>query len=237
MNVFCPQCGAKIPAEGLNAASMVAKCDPCDSLFSLVGLVDGGGLRRDPAINKDVPQPKGIRVSESDLDLRIIKPWFSVACIPLLVLCAIWDYGVCSAYYAAVTQDFAPKAFLIPLVQLVLGAIVTFFTLQYLVNRTMIVANASGLIVVDRPLTLRRRIRLAVDSIDQIYCTSEGPMSKERSSGPRRFEVVAIDTEGKRHRLVDGLIEIDHARFIERRLESYLGIPDRWVSGEYLGAC
>lgn len=231
MDFYCPDCGRANPDSCADMKTMSAECIFCDTSISFAEVADGvdRAERRIPCIDKQVQMPDSISVTESVEELRIVKPWFTLNWIPVLALCCIWDFGVVRAWHAALMSDGASSDSGMPIFQAIIGLIATILTIQHCVNRTHIVVNASGLSSYSRPITFEQPKHIALDEIDQIYCRAERPASKIG-----RFEVVAIDTGGECSTIMQGLTEIGHARFIERRIETRLGISDRWIAGEFL---
>lgn len=228
MSFYCPECGREIPDSSADMEAMSAKCFSCGSTISFAEGVDEAE-RRALGIDKRVRMPDSMIVTESAEELRIVKPWFTEKWIPVLALCCIWDFGVCLAWHEVLTSSVPLSHLSIPVIQSAIGLVATIVVVQFCVNRTHIVANASGLAAYSGPITLDRPKHIAIDEIDQIYCRAEWPESK-----CGRFEVIAVSTDGKCVSIARGLTEIEHARFIERRLETRMGIPDRWIPGEFL---
>lgn len=235
MNVFCPQCGTKIPVEGMNLKKMSALCQSCQTPFSLSVNIDERGqrTRRYPAVPKNVRQPLLIRVSESPTELRIERPWFSIDKLFYLVIGLVVDGFLVGSYYEALITNKTIVGFPWPLLSMGVSVLLTYKIIQHIVNRTEIRVSAGSVTFADRPISLEPPQRLGVGEIDQVFCRQAGTGPNEVSSGLESFEVVAIDKAGTHHCMMRGLKEISHAQYIERRIETYLGITDRWVAGEY----
>lgn len=234
MNVFCPQCGAKIAADDMNLASMAAKCRSCGSLFSLGGFVgnDDDRARSDRPSAKDVPQPKSIRVDESGSELRIILRWFSPLFFFFLFFCIAWD-GFLVFWYGMAFRGDAPWIMIVfPIGHLAVGIGLTYWTIAGFVNRTEIVVDGRELSVRHRPMPWIGTLRMPVDQIDQFYCKQR--ISRSNNNGTSvSYQLYALEKGGGKRKVLSGLMDSDHALYIERRVESYLGIRDRRVAGEF----
>lgn len=233
MNVFCPQCGGKIPADDMNLDTMAAKCRACQALFSLGGVLDDGleRARHDRAVDKNVSQPKAIRVDESGSGLRIVRRWYSPMFFFFLFFCIAWDGFLLFWYSIAFSEDAPWIMSVFPVVHVAVGVGLTYWTIAGFVNRTVIFVDGRELSVVHRPLPWFGTLRLPVDQIDQLYCKQK--VSRGENGTSVSYQLFAAVKGGGRRKILSGLMDSDHALFIERRVESYLGIRDRRMTGEY----
>lgn len=113
-----------------------------------------------------------------------------------------------------------------------LAALVYGFVLT-IVNRTTIRVADGRIDVRDGPLPSGTNVAVDAAAIEQLYCHED--VHHDRRSGQiwSWFEVRAVVRGHARHVvLVDGLLEPQHALFLEREIEAALGIADRRVVGE-----
>ena len=235
MNVYCPQCGTPIAAEDMNLDTMAAKCRSCSALFSLASFVEGDTerSRRDRTLAKDVPMPRAIRVDETDGALRITRRWWSPVFIFLVFFCIAWDGFLIFWYKVALSDDAPWLMALFPIVHVAVGIGLTYWTIAGFVNRTEIVVDSRELSVVHKPMPWFGATRLSVDQIDQLYCKQK--ISHGKNGTSVSYQLFASEKGGGKQKILSGLMDSDHALFIERRVESYLGIRDRHMAGEFDG--
>ncbi|MCB9852437.1 MAG: hypothetical protein H6819_05030 [Phycisphaerales bacterium] len=233
MNVFCPQCGAKIPADDMNLSTMAAKCRACQALFSLGGVFEESDerARHDRRVDKNVPQPKSIRVDESGSGLRIIRRWYSPLYFFMVFFCIAWDGFLVFWYYIALTKDAPWIMSVFPVLHVAVGVGLTYWTIAGFVNRTEIVVDSRELSVAHRPMPWFGALRMPVEQIDQLYCKQK--ISRGENGTSVSYELFASKKGGGKRKILSGLMDSDHALFVERRVESYLGIRDRRVAGEF----
>ncbi len=233
MNVYCPQCGEKTSAEDMNLDTMAAKCRSCSALFSLGGIVDDdrGRTRHDRPLDKDVAMPKSIRVSESGDRLLVQRRWYSPMLFFFVFFCIAWD-GFLIFWYKMAMADDAPWIMSVfPILHVAVGIGLTYWTIAGFVNRTDIVVNGRELQVSHKPMPWFGATRMPVDQVDQLYCKQKISHSKNGTSVT--YQLFAAEKGGGRRKLLSGLMDSDQALFVERCVESYLGIRDRRVPGEF----
>ena len=84
------------------------------------------------------------------------------------------------------------------------------------------------------PLPWRGNLDLPTDGIEQLFCQNKLRTNRDsdgHTTTSRQYEVHAV-IHGQKQKLLGGLHEADQALFVEQRLERFLGIEDRSVSGE-----
>lgn len=233
MNVYCPQCGEKTSAEDMNLDTMAAKCRSCSALFSLGGLVGDGGsrARHDRPVDKDVAMPKSIRVEESGDRLLIRRRWYSPMLFFFVFFCIAWDGFLIFWYKMAMAEDAPWIMSVFPILHVAVGIGLTYWTIAGFVNRTDIAVDGRELQVSHTPMPWFGATRMPVDQVDQLYCKQKISHSKNGTSVT--YQLFAAEKGGGKRKLLSGLTDSDQALFVERCVESYLGIRDRRVAGEY----
>lgn len=233
MNVFCPQCGEKIPADDMNIDSMAAKCGACHALFSIAAVMgdEGERARTERVVEKNVPMPKTMRVDESGPGLRIIRRWYSPLFFFFVFFCIAWD-GFLVFWYKIALSEGAPWIMSVfPVLHVAVGVGLTYWTIAGFVNRTEIVVDGRALSVVHRPMPWFGSLRMPVEQIDQLYCRQK--ISHGKNGTSVSYQLFAAEKGGGKRKILSGLMDSDQALFVERSVESYLGIRDRRVAGEY----
>jgi len=219
----------------MNLKAMVAKCRSCHALFSLDGVFDddGGGerSRRDRPVDKQVPMPKAIQVEETHEGLRIVRRWFSPVFLFLVFFCIAWD-GFLVFWYGVALSGHAPCIMVVfPVLHVAVGVGLTYWTIAGFVNRTEIRVDSHELTVEHRPLPWFGAMRMPVERIDQLYCKQK--ISRGKNGTSVTYQLIAAEKGGGTRKVLSGLMDSDQALFVERTVESYLGIRDRRMRGEF----
>jgi hypothetical protein len=112
----------------------------------------------------------------------------------------------------------------------------TYYCAALFLNRTRIQV-ADGLIAVAHgPLPWRGNRTLLADDIAQLYVARSRRQGKWSENQLRdSFDVRAVLADQRSLDLVRGLDDVEMARAIERRIETFLGIEGRPVVGEERG--
>ncbi len=230
MQLYCPHCGQQIQADDINLDKELAKCRSCNAVFSFHGVIEDGGRRVRRKPRPAVPQPRGITVEDTGLELRIVRRWFGAAAVFLLFFCVMWD-GFLVAWYAMATRAGAPLIMkLVPLLHVAIGAGLTYYTLCLFVNRT-VVGVGRELTITHGPLPWPGRRSIDAGDIDQLYVARRIRYSR---NGPREwYDLRAVTRDGRRQKLISGLPEPEQALYLEQVIEQRLGLPDRPVEGEF----
>ena len=253
MDITCETCGAKIPSANVNVSTMIAKCDRCQTVFDFTSQVN---VHRNvapavapPKARPEVPMPPGIRVERDGTGgdafagmsyrqsagaqqqpLTIHRRWFSPTDLFLLVFAAFWDSFII-VFYLGILKSGAPLfAALFPLIHLGVGVALTYRAIAGLLNTTTIDVKDGSLRVRHHPLPWRGNRSVPIDSITQLYCTSE--VRRNKRGTMHTYDVHVSQSDGTSFVLVRGLPKLDQGLFIEQEVEKALGIKDVHVAGE-----
>lgn len=227
MKLECPTCGASIVADDVNLDRLVAKCRSCDSVFAFSPEASGAALER-TAPRGPVEMPKRFRVERLGSELKITRRWFSPIFFFLVFFCLLWDGFLVVWYLNAGAAGIVFMLF--PLIHVGVGVGLSYFTVCGFVNSTHVAANYESLRVRHGPLPWPGNRDVPRLDIDQLFTKEKVTQGK---NGPSRtYELHAKLRSGKDVKLVSGLTEPDHARYMEQELERFLGIRDEPVAGE-----
>lgn len=108
----------------------------------------------------------------------------------------------------------------------VLGVWLTWTALANLLNTTTITANHQRITVKHGPIHWYAPDPLATGQVDQLFVFRKTDHS---------YQVRVRMQNGRCIMLLGGIRDDVHARYIEKRLEAYLGLEDRAVPGEFKG--
>ena len=228
LTLRCTVCGSPTEADAGALRAGFTSCRSCGTIHR----VSGDGLAVAPSKEALQSVPDGVRVKEQSGSLQLTARTASAANVasgPELIFGLI--VGIAAGYGASLV---APHWFFIPF-----GGLLAFFATTL---------GASKLRRFPPPVTLsdgvlRSGVRLAtsipVGEVDQVYTTEYNPnmpgfaaqagaMTKQADV----FWVCALRKNGKRVQMVGPLRSLDHALYIEERLEAALGLADRSVVGD-----
>ncbi len=233
MHVHCPHCGARVPADDLNIETAIARCRPCEAVFSFAAaLRQEAEARGGPtAPRRDVPTPRGVQIENWGGDLRIRRRWFHPGALFLVVFCLFWDGFLVLWYAIGITQSAPLVMLLFPLLHVAVGVGLSYFTLGLLVNHTVIDIGSGVLTLRHGPLPFPGNRTLAAADLDQLYCRQR--IHHGRNSSSETYELYAIDRTGRKLKLLGNLPEAEDALFLEQQIEKTLKLKDRPVAGEY----
>src|SRR4029077_17401585 len=111
---------------------------------------------------------------------------------------------------------------LFPLIHVAVGALITYATAAYFVNKTTIRASGMQLTVRHGPLPWSGNLDSATAEIEELFTKEKVNYSRNGSS--TTYDVKVILRNGGRKDLGTGLNEAQQALFIEQRVEAFLGL-------------
>ncbi|MEM6530888.1 MAG: hypothetical protein AAF653_21505, partial [Chloroflexota bacterium] len=144
------------------------------------------------------------------------------------------DYNVPQRLPVVHALDGAPRLLFIlfPLIHVAVGIGTAYEALSMYLNRTVVRVNNDRVEVKTLPLPHPWKDSLITSSdIEQVYVRQM--IKRGNKSTTVHYEVRAYLYAAGEKTLVKGLTNPDFALFIEQELESYLGIEDRPVHGEF----
>lgn len=234
----CPSCGDTIAPDDVNIELMVAMCRSCASMVELSASAPAPEPRARPpeAILRWAAPPKGLTVSEADGALSLRRQWFQpdVGFFFLLLWCVVWD-GFLVVWYMGTFARLASGdlgalgMMLFPLLHVAAGVGVTYLLVARALNQSTITIDASHLRVSHGPLPWPAPNPLPVRSIDQLY------LVQRDGKNARTFTLVARLLDRTSVELLSSLPDDRQPRFMEQRIEAFLGLADQQVEGEYSG--
>jgi len=224
----CPACGSFFRSEDLDTARGVLTCRYCRALtlFRAPPSATPGFVAR-----PEVPLPQRVTLEDTlGGGIVIRRRWFQGSFVFLAVFCTIW-FGFLAVWYTVTLKSGAPILFsLFPVVHVVVGLFLGYFTLAGFLNTTTIAAGDEKLAVRHGPIPWRGVPELAASRITQLYCKER--IHRGKNSSTTSYEVWAALDEGQPRKLVSRLSEPEQALFIEQRIEKALGLADRPMPAE-----
>lgn len=235
MRVRCPNCAAEVPAADVELSTRLAKCRGCNEVFPLD--LPGVPAPPQPAVVVDEgvpPVPTGVRVTDDGVTRQLEYRWFSPVAFFLVFFCIAWDSFLVFWYSMALggggnAGPFNLLMVVFPVAHVAVGLGLTYFTLCLFVNRTRIIVD-DRLRVQHGPLFWPGGVNVAVDQLSRLYC--ERVVSNTRRGVSVSFKLMAATADGRAVQLLSGLDGLPRAKFFERQLEAWLGLPPTAVPGE-----
>ncbi|NOX57587.1 MAG: hypothetical protein GXP29_01850 [Planctomycetes bacterium] len=234
MRLHCPHCGRQIPSDNLNIATAIAKCSDCSAVFGFSDALEQDGSRRPQAAKQrnPVPLPAGISIDDRGGNRRLVRKWYSLKYFFLLFFCIMWNAFLIVWYGIAFSQDEVLwMMVLFPVLHVVIGLALAYFTLCGFVNRTVIEFGGYQLSIQHKPLPWPGNRIIEANQIEQLFCRERVRHGKNGTS--TTYELHAITKDGKKLKLLSGLFEADHVVYLEQEIEHALNISNRPVRGEY----
>lgn len=233
MQVSCPSCHAPVVRDEIHHAGGASQCRQCQTLVNVTESerVEGSSEAESfPLGHASVSLPAGISIEATGPGLRIVYRWYTATFIYLACVCMFWDFYLIRLYTSSFVKDSPWVLVLFPLIHVVVGIGLTYYTLAGFVNHTTISMEGGMLTIRHAPLPWFGNVALQLDSLRQLYVEQKKHQGKHGATFS--YQVWAQVTGRRKVVIISGLPELEQARFIEQLLETCLGIEDRPVHGE-----
>lgn len=170
-----------------------------------------------------ITRPAGIEISSDEHALHLTHRWgHPLGLVLSLPLCAGW---IAAAFLSLTAPGMDAAGAPVVLLVLLMLAWACYGSLAWALNETRIEVTEGLLVLEHGPLPWPGRYRLRADVLQQLYCEEQ-----VTSKGHRRYSLHALLPRGRRFLLLRGTREV--LRFLEREIETWLGIENRRVRGE-----
>jgi len=244
----CPACDTPVLADDISLELKVGLCRPCNSSFDLQAAEASEPVSKAPparprarppeALMDLSAPPKGVTVRTDGEAIEVGWRWFRLdpSFLFLCLWCVLWD-GFLVVWYTLGIASFmagSSEALLVlvfPLLHVAVGIGMTYGLLARMVNRTTLRVDPMRIEVHHGPLFWPRPAVTPTQNVDQLYVV-RGATRKQGATG---YTLVARLQNRTSVELVKGVPTDVQARYIEQRLESWMGIDDVAVEGEYSG--
>lgn len=246
MQIQCSTCSKIIPADDINLDHVLAKCRSCNTVFDFseqvrMPVLPEAKLKRDRG---ELPMPSQLQVDQQGGSLVIIRRWGRGPAIFFLVFSGLWNGFLLFMAFALLSNTLRmhdgsrPPSqaflglFLIPFI--LVGLTTGWVALAFLLNRTTIRVSGRRLSVTHGPVPWPGKREIDISTLDQLYC--EEYVAYSQNHVPQvRLMIQALRKDGSKVKLVRGMEDPGQALYLERLLETHLGIVDRPVPGEFQG--
>ena len=218
MQVNCPNCGEKLPAENINIQKMTAVCPACDTVFSF-------DLPADKAKRRKVKQPAQLNLRD-DNDRLQMEFWtnFRLERNEAFLTGAVGAFSM--TLVSAVLLGLPRMPFVLPLVFIVM-ALAFFYALALIVvNKTHIEMDEDSIRVTRQPIPnpLNQGSEVPLAGVAAIKF-EETALSKKEAYDTPRYQVWAETEDGSRRTIVND-VTVDYAVFIAQHLQERLQMDD-----------
>ena len=239
MQLSCEVCHSPLRAEDVRLDLAVAKCYSCNAVYDLSGRKGRGSTvppEKRGEIRPKAALPSRFQVEEDGMSTRITWRWFNpLIHLFLAFFCVAWDGFLFMWYGIALGADTGDSPVsiimvLFPIAHVAVGVGLTYFTLAGFVNRTRIEVSRNQLTIRHGPLPWKGNQDLPGRQLTQLY--GEEVISRGKNGVTITYELIALDRENRKVKLLSGLTEKDQALYLEQTLERRLGIEDAPVAGE-----
>ncbi len=233
MQLHCEVCRAPLLVEDIRLDIAEARCHACNAVYDLSGRKARGlaeGMPRTKLRREKAPLPTRFHLEDDGAATRISWRWFRASHLALAALCIVWD-GFLFVWYNIALSRGEWLMVLFPVLHVLAGLGLTYSTLAGFLNSTRIEVRRDQLTIRHGPLPWRGNRTLPGRSLTQLY----GEEVIQRSEGQRTgtvYNLVALDKEGRKVKLLTGLEQKELVLYLEQALERRLGIEDAPVEGE-----
>jgi hypothetical protein len=192
--------------------------------------------KKDQLKNEMLDTPRGMSLYRDGMHLIIERKWKHPIAYFLLLFFFGWNGFLAFWYYMALTAPKRGPEFwiqmLFPLIHVAAGLVLGYVVLALFKNSTKIIMSYQDIEVKTGPIPFPfpKNKTLPRSSIDQIFCVESITHGKH---GPRHSYPIKVRyRDGSVQELLKGINKHEHAVWIEREIEKYLGIRDEKVDGE-----
>ncbi len=227
LSVKCPGCESVIEPAQINIDHNLAKCDSCESIYQLHNAI--------PFRHKaESFMPNGIEVLHLTNELDIELSWQRSLKSGLLFFTIFWNSIVfIIAAGAIISGNYIALLFMS--LHLAVGIGLLYNQLTLIFNRTNIIVDHDRTLIEHRPLKLPFYNDKSISNKDIQQIFVEKYVESTTNNIPNHaFSVSIIFKNGKREKLIKGIMHLEQAQYIEQEIENFLRIPDEKIKGEHL---
>ena len=150
--------------------------------------------------------------------------------VPLVIFCVVWN-GIMVTMFWVALENGQHEMLLFGSVHAAVGLGILYSVLMRLFNRTRITISYRDIEVRHGPFPWPGSRSIPVYELEQVYVRRV--LIRTKNGTRHVFRLIAVDKSDNEVVLLKSLESEDHALFIEREIETILGIKDRRVEGEH----
>lgn len=141
MQVSCPSCQSSLLYEEMSQSGGLVTCQRCHAQVNMQEAADAerhreAGFSRQEGT--DVTMPAGMTLDVTDSGVRIVYRWYTSRFLVLAMTCLFWDFYLIRLYTSSFVKDSPWVLVLFPLIHVVVGIGLTYYTLAGFLNQTTI---------------------------------------------------------------------------------------------------
>lgn len=177
-------------------------------------------------------EPKKYSISEQGGELTISYRWMACQAYFLVFFCLVWD-GFLVVWYSIAGNEGDLMMLLFPIIHVAVGIGLTYYTICLFINRTNIQVSREEISISFAPLPWKGAKTVAIRDIVQFYVKEKVSSGK---NGPNySYSLWMRDKAGNDKKFASGpaISSSEDAKFLEKKIEKFLGLQDYQVDGEY----
>ena len=174
-----------------------------------------------------------LKIEELGSTLNMEYKWLKPQAYFFAFFCLFWDGFLVVWYSIAFATDGPLMMILFPLIHVAVGAGLTYYTICLFVNKSYIEVDNSRLSIRHAPLPWwRGTVDLHPRDLEQLYVKEK--INKGENGTTKQYSVRAKLKDGSDKSIIGFIgMEAHEAQQVEKKIESFLRIPDYYVEGEY----
>lgn len=181
-----------------------------------------------PMMAGSIEIPKNMHLNERANSLEFEYSWYKAKYVISILAAPLFAFFLIKSEY--IIGDF--NEFTIPVIILVAASLVIiYYSLAKLLNTTRISVSHDDIRVSHSPIPFGKNIFLKKEELTQLYVTQHR-IGHRYYLYATTYQINAILTNKEVITLVKGLHLPEQGRFIENKIEDFLGITDIHVEGE-----
>jgi hypothetical protein len=227
MEILCRSCSAHVAAGDLDLITGLARCRACGDVFRLGRAIESA----EPAGERPLAAPPPhITLSESGGARTLHYRWYSTY-TAMLVVSSVVLAGFIALTLILASGPIGTAARAMELAFIAADAALAYQAVAELLNTTTFTVERSWLRVRHGPVPWRGSVDLPARAVRQLYCDLF-EWHNENGGTQRYYTVMALLRDGTRTRVSSRQRSREAAVYIERCLETWLGLADEPVGGE-----
>lgn len=215
MQVNCPNCGEKVPADHINIQKMTAVCPACDTVFSF-DLPEA----ETKAKRRKVKKPSKLMIQDNDTLQMAFQTNFRLDRNEAFISSSMGSIGFTLIALLLIGSQDAPPILTITFLLIALGFL--YRLALTVLNKTHIEMDEDTIKVARKPLPnpLNQGYEVSLAGVTAIKY-EETALSKKEAYDTPRYQVWAETADGSRRTVINDVTE-DYAVFIAQHLQERL---------------
>ncbi len=185
MQLYCPNCGAQVPARNINIHKQSAVCPDCDHLF----LFDAAEMIR-KSRRRPLVAPPSVHLQQREGCLSLAFEWRDERTARYIAFSVAWNVLVIAVTNTLIFEGFVPSDFLLLALPIFIGVSMTYYSAALLVNSTHIHVDAHTLSIRHLPLRMPGNLDVPRSSIRQVLILESA--AENRTAGQTYDLVLAL---------------------------------------------